>query len=409
MQNTNTAADSNARLLLASADLANGADVFVHFATSGTAFSLGTDGSADIFKLTTGATPSSGTELLAITTVGVMTVGGSITATSGSLRADGASGTAVAFIEMDDGATVGVGATGEVRFRSNAGVFEVSENGGAFATLGGGNTLDGAYDQGGAAAGRTINVDASSPVLLSGGGTPPSNAVDVLLHLHDSTSTGANAELTISSGTSGAVRINMGDSADEDICFWAYENSLNRLFLFVNGVEMFNSDSSVVVFNSQSGDRDLRRAGDTLSHQFFCEGNAASENIALLTTAVPNWQSMDRGYFIGDVTTAPTGNPTAGVFVYVTAGAAQVRGGGGTVTEWGPSALHCEVCGSDFWTAASMNMNWKSWCFICGVCGATYKGGPQNVLDQLTPQQNTELIRQTSTWEDVKKLMQLVA
>ena len=166
---------------------------------------------------------------------------------------------------------------------------------------------------------------------------------------------------------------------------------------------------SLTVNEDATATGDLRVEGESLQRLLGTDASAATENLIFCADTAPDFQTMDRGGFWGDSSTAPTGNPTGGVFIYITAGAAQVRGGGGTVTEWGPSGLHCEICGSDFWTVASMNMNWKSWCFICGVCDTAYKGGPQNVLDQLTEQQNNELIRKTSTWEDVKKLKQLVS
>jgi hypothetical protein len=57
---------------------------------------------------------------------------------------------------------------------------------------------------------------------------------------------------------------------------------------------------------------------------------------------------MDRGLFLGDCTTPPNANPTAGVFIWSESGAAKCRGGGGTVTTFGPSDPHCPKCGRDF-------------------------------------------------------------
>jgi hypothetical protein len=53
--------------------------------------------------------------------------------------------------------------TGRFFFASD-GVFKYSENGGAYATAfgGGGNTLNAAYDQGGAGLGREIDVDSGA-------------------------------------------------------------------------------------------------------------------------------------------------------------------------------------------------------------------------------------------------------
>lgn len=61
----------------------------------------------------------------------------------------------------------------------------------------------------------------------------------------------------------------------------------------------------------------------------------ADGNIGLHTTSVANWQSMERGIFIANALTAPTGNPTDGGFLYVEAGALKYRGSSGTVTTIG--------------------------------------------------------------------------
>lgn len=85
--------------------------------------------------------------------------------------------------------------------------------------------------------------------------------------------------------------------------------------------------------NEQGLDQDTRIEGDTLTHMIFCDASAATENIALVTTAAPNWQSMDRGLFVGDMTTAPSGNPSAGVFLYSDTGDLKIRNTVGAVTQ----------------------------------------------------------------------------
>lgn len=447
VQNTNTAADSNARLLLASADLANGADVFVHFITSGTAFSMGTDGSADIFKLTTGATPSAGTELLTITTSGVLTAGGSITATSGSLRADGASGTAVAFIDIDDGATVGAGAAGEVRLRSNAGVFEVSESGAAFtAVLGAGVTGTGADNQvvvwTGAStvdgstgfvfgvAGLIINEDGTAGfdmrwesdnsvnglfcdagndriVMQKDNGSLPTLSGDTALVIANTSVVGDNVEMSFITGTSGAIRINFGNTADENVTVIRYRNDLEALNFNVSNINIldFDPDAAGVVFNEGGADLDWRAEGDTLSHMLALQADSTLENIVFLGAAAPDFQTMDRGIFIGDVATAPTGNPSVGGFMYSNAGAGTWRGSSGQVTAFGPAGPHCSGCGHDNWRLAQINTKYKSWIFDCARCGMLSKGGPDNILDDLTEHQKAEIVGPSSTFADVCKAM----
>lgn len=91
--------------------------------------------------------------------------------------------------------------------------------------------------------------------------------------------------------------------------------------------------STVTVFNETGTDKDFRVEGDTCDHMIFAEGNAASENIALLAASLPNWQSMDRGMFVGNATTVPTGNPTDGAFLYAESGTLKLRTSGGTVRD----------------------------------------------------------------------------
>lgn len=92
-----------------------------------------------------------------------------------------------------------------------------------------------------------------------------------------------------------------------------------------------------VVFNETGIDQDFRIEGDSASHMFFMDATSTTENIALLTTAAPNWQTGDKILFVGNADTVPTGNPTSGGFLYVEAGALKYRGSSGTVTTVGPA------------------------------------------------------------------------
>lgn len=60
-------------------------------------------------------------------------------------------------------------------------------------------------------------------------------------------------------------------------------------------------------------------------------------NLAIMATGAQNWQSGDRIIFIPDRTAAPTGNPSAGGFLYSAAGALIWRGSGGTITTVAPA------------------------------------------------------------------------
>ena len=92
------------------------------------------------------------------------------------------------------------------------------------------------------------------------------------------------------------------------------------------------SGSGIFTWNEGGVDSDFRIEGDTLPYAFWLDASAATENIALLTGSAPNWQTMDGGIFIGDCSTAPTGNPASGGFLYVEAGALKYRGSSGTIT-----------------------------------------------------------------------------
>jgi hypothetical protein len=103
-----------------------------------------------------------------------------------------------------------------------------------------------------------------------------------------------------------------------------------------------------VVFNETGLDRDFRIEGDSLLYLFYAEGNAATENIAMVAPGSPGWNSMDRGIFIGDASTAPTGNPSNGGYMYSSTGALTWRGSSGTITTIAAAEPHCPKCGRDY-------------------------------------------------------------
>lgn len=121
----------------------------------------------------------------------------------------------------------------------------------------------------------------------------------------------------------------------------AYINLNNGLLFFGTSASTANRfldvtlSTGALTINDVGADADTRIEGDTLPYMFFTDASAATENIALLTGSAPNWQSMDRGVFIGDASAVPTGNPTSGGFLYVEAGALKWRGSSGTITTLG--------------------------------------------------------------------------
>ncbi len=116
--------------------------------------------------------------------------------------------------------------------------------------------------------------------------------------------------------------------------YW-HEISANVQAWVTGGTESARYTPTNVVFNEDGVDHDFRVEGSSLARMLYLEGNPASENIALLANVLPNWQSMDRGLFIGESDTAPTGNPASGGFLYVDSGALKYRGTSGTVTTLG--------------------------------------------------------------------------
>ena len=88
------------------------------------------------------------------------------------------------------------------------------------------------------------------------------------------------------------------------------------------------------VFNETAdANQDFRVEGGSLAYALFLDASTASENLHLLTTAAANTQSMDRGIFLGDCTTAPTAAPASGIFLYAEAGVLKYVKGDGTVVE----------------------------------------------------------------------------
>lgn len=118
-------------------------------------------------------------------------------------------------------------------------------------------------------------------------------------------------------------------------------NAASVLGLSPDGLTIHTKLSCVTavetVFNETQADIDHRFEGDSISHLLFLDATATTENIAVFAAAAPNWQAMDRGFFVGDTTAAPTGNPASGGFLYSEAGALKWRGSSGTVTTLGPS------------------------------------------------------------------------
>jgi len=124
-------------------------------------------------------------------------------------------------------------------------------------------------------------------------------------------------------------------------------------------------------FNHDQADVNIRMKTEGLAFAFWLDGASAVGNMALLANAEPNWQSMVNGLFWGDATTAPTGNPTAGIFKWSEGGAGKGRGGGGTVTTYIPADPHCARCGGDFgWEWENHTPHARAWGGKLQLCAA---------------------------------------
>jgi hypothetical protein len=55
--------------------------------------------------------------------------------------------------------------------------------------------------------------------------------------------------------------------------------------------------------------------------------------------APASWNTMEKGVFIADCVTAPTGNPTSGLYEFASSGALKVRGSGGSQTTLAPAGI----------------------------------------------------------------------
>lgn len=158
---------------------------------------------------------------------------------------------------------------------------------------------------------------------------------------------GSNAGRTL---TTGSDNVCIGDSAGFNAS--QLVSASNSICI---GADSFNTASNQIVIgntshtaavihggltvNDAGNDADTRIEGDTKTHIFFIDASAATENIALCATAAPNWQSMDGGLFLENADTAPTGNPSGGVFIYAESGNLKVRESGGDVHTIGFPAL----------------------------------------------------------------------
>jgi hypothetical protein len=192
--------------------------------------------------------------------------------------------------------------------------------------------------------GTYIFLDESAGVLLFNNNTATTSIAD--FRIDSGSASGARSLITFRQDATDKAYIytdvtdtslNIRPVAGYDLNLWG-EGEDSRIVV----------GASETVINENGLARNTRAEGDTLPYHFWLDATATTENAAFFATAAPNWQTMDRGLFIGDASTVPTGNPTAGGFMYSEAGAGKWRGSGGTITTFGPAEPHCPTCGRDF-------------------------------------------------------------
>ncbi len=167
-----------------------------------------------------------------------------------------------------------------------------------------------------------FSSDNTAKIHVEESGTITANTP--LLHLESTNVSAQTVELRIENsaaswdfevGASGTFSIAKDGTGGVETAFNA-RNLADTLRLF----------GGMIINENGAAAGDFRVEGDTMNHMIFTDASPSTENIALLAASLPNWQSMDRGIFIGDATTVPTGNPTGGGFLYVEAGALKYRG-----------------------------------------------------------------------------------
>jgi hypothetical protein len=127
------------------------------------------------------------------------------------------------------------------------------------------------------------------------------------------------------------------DAADAD--FRVESSSRSHMFTVdagLNSVGIGNTTHGTVadfrvgsvVFNEPGADQDFRIESDAREYAVFTD--ASTDNLALVSSAAPDWESMVGGFFLEDCDTAPTDSPTNGVFLFAQDGELWARSGPST-------------------------------------------------------------------------------
>lgn len=182
---------------------------------------------------------------------------------------------------------------------------------------GGGATLTGSTDE-------IIKYSSST----SGVGTKVFSTSNGNLTLGDSglagssrtiTATGSASDVDIlftPKGTNGTVRVSNGRLSIGNSNTFLLDITGNDTRISGGGLSL--AGNFIIRTNDQTGSN--LDSGSLYLHIGAKNGSGKNGNIGFFTTSVANWQSMERGIYIADATTNPTGNPTGGGFLYSDAG-----------------------------------------------------------------------------------------
>jgi hypothetical protein len=146
----------------------------------------------------------------------------------------------------------------------------------------------------------------------------------------DLTGTAANPSLALGDGNSG----------------W-YENADNQIYMSLGGVHYFTFTANGIDTDLAGGPRLKRGTASATNPTLLPDksdtntgiGQASGDQLSLIAGSIEglriengNNGTVGTHLFIPDLTTAPTGNPTGGGYLYTEAGALKYRGSSGTVT-----------------------------------------------------------------------------
>lgn len=281
---------------------------------------------------------------------------------------------------------LGSDATGDIYRRNSSGYLSRLALGSALQVLrvnSGGTDIEWAAPSGGGIGGSTGSTDNS---ILRADGTGGATLQSSLISLSDSsgstvtmkledntanadgllfaitgsdatvgTNNGGTISLTAGNGFGGGSKGNIGLSGNAMVfnlanngIFMTSTSSLEAnivgvltgtgtFFNFVtnSGGGGTDDSASILIATGNSGTGGTSNSGHIYLDVGAKGGSGLEGNIGFFSSNIANWQSMQRGIFIANASTVPTGNPTGGGFLYVEAGALKYRGSSGTVTTIG--------------------------------------------------------------------------